>query len=175
MKMADKKDKGNASSSSSSYIAIQEFTEVIIMTLLLVSCQIVLSALGFGGMTFAACLYVAATVASNMFFFDSKGVRPRANEQLTAVDYMTRSAVNFGLMASGLMLWFLVGIMHGVETTISAARSPEEILHRMVGDSFPLKVVYSAISHITLFSFCRFCVNLYGMFHTMIWGTSVDL
>ncbi|ODM95213.1 hypothetical protein Ocin01_11465 [Orchesella cincta] len=167
------KDKGN-SGPSAGYVAVQEFTEVIIMTLLLVFCQILLSPL-MSGMTFAACLYVAATVASNMFYFDSSGVRPRTNENLTAFDYMTRSAVNFGLMASGLILWFLVGILHGVETTIATAKSPDEILNRMVGNSFPLRVIYSAISHITLFSFCRFCVNIYGMFHVMVWGGSPDL
>lgn len=71
-----------------------------------------------------------------------------------------RLGVNIVLMIAALILWSFLTLSLRNEITMSELQQPEEILEKMTRNNFPLKLAFAWLSHITLFAFWRFWINL---------------
>lgn len=133
--------------------------------------QVGFNVLGLGGLAFATALYTVAMVLSSFFHIDPAGLEVGPDSVVdertrkSPLAYLVRAIVSFIIMVVAIWMWFLIGFVHGVDTTFESARDPISTINKMAGSSFLLQMIYLTISHITFFAFCRFWMSIYEMFY----------
>jgi len=141
--------------------AEQEMLKIGSLALILVVIQLVLSILGFTGLMNTAFMYATATIISNMFTIDHRGILSTKGIYLTPSAHGKYVIMDLLMMGIGVILWFGLGLLNGINTTISHGESADNILKKIAGSNFILKTLYAFISHLTIFAFLRFWVNTY--------------